>query len=279
MSNNIFFSIIIPTYNRSYLIGKAIHSALNQNYSSFEIIVVDDGSTDDTEAIVKEIKSEKLFYFKKENAERGAARNFGVQKSKGDYVNFLDSDDLLYPHHLSSALKLIAELNRPELFYLNYDIKDHQMKFLKKGTLIKGYLNRKLLKGNVVSCNGVFIKHEIAIRYPFNENRQLAATEDWLLWLQLASRYKFYFSNTVTSAIIQHDNRSVLNINEDSLLKRKNLLIQYLSEDSVFMHKYGSHLKAVEAHMLSYMGLHLAMSGRPLKGIYYLAKAGKKKIR
>ncbi len=108
MQANLFFSVVIPTYNRASFVGKTIQSLLAQTYSHFEIIVVDDGSTDDTEAVVRGIRSDKLTYHKKKNGERAAARNTGARLAKGDYVNFFDSDDLAYPVHLHTALDLIA---------------------------------------------------------------------------------------------------------------------------------------------------------------------------
>ena len=77
---NPFFSIVIPTYNRAQLVSECIRSVLKQTFGRFEIIVVDDGSTDTTEESVKAITSDRLFYYKKNNEERGAARNFGIKK-------------------------------------------------------------------------------------------------------------------------------------------------------------------------------------------------------
>ena len=89
--HNIFFSIVIPTYNRAKFIDKAIASLLNQKYEDFEVIVVDDGSTDNTEEVVKSFNNNKVKYYKKENQERGAARNYGAKLAKGEYINFFDS--------------------------------------------------------------------------------------------------------------------------------------------------------------------------------------------
>src|SRR5438105_4070082 len=118
MSGKIFFSVIIPTYNRSHLIAKTLGYVLAQTYSDFEIIIIDDGSTDKTEEIIGSIKDARISYYKIDNAERGAARNYGVHKAKGDYVNFFDSDDALYNSHLSLAEKNIVTLDNPEIFYL-----------------------------------------------------------------------------------------------------------------------------------------------------------------
>src|SRR5687767_1849902 len=115
------FSIIIPTYNRASFIEKTIHSVLNQTCQDFEIIIVDDGSTDNTEDIIKKINNEKIIYLKIQNSERGFARNYGVQHSSGDYVTFLDSDDILLPHHFSNSFESIKKYNHPPFLHLGYE--------------------------------------------------------------------------------------------------------------------------------------------------------------
>ncbi len=95
----------MPTYNRANLILASIQTAIAQEYPHFEIIVVDDGSTDNTEEVVKAITNPKFRYHKKTNEERAVARNTGFNLAKGDYVTLLDSDDFLYPTHLEEAAK------------------------------------------------------------------------------------------------------------------------------------------------------------------------------
>jgi glycosyltransferase involved in cell wall biosynthesis len=99
-----FFSIIIPTYNRAEIVKTAIQSVKAQTYPEWELIVVDDGGSDKTKEVVEAFSDRRIKYFWKENGERGAARNFGVQKARGDYITFLDSDDKFLPNHLEDAL-------------------------------------------------------------------------------------------------------------------------------------------------------------------------------
>jgi len=86
-------SVIIPTYNRAHTITKAINSVLNQTFKDFELIVVDDGSTDDTKSIIGVFEDSRIRYVWQENQERSAARNTGLRLSQGKYISFLDSDD------------------------------------------------------------------------------------------------------------------------------------------------------------------------------------------
>ena len=86
------FSIIIPTYNRAAFLPKAIESVLAQTYTDWELIVVDDGSTDNTREVVAQYNDERIIYIYQENAERSAARNNGISQAKGDFICFMDSD-------------------------------------------------------------------------------------------------------------------------------------------------------------------------------------------
>jgi len=86
-------SVIIPTYNRAHTIAKAINSVLNQTFKDFELIVVDDGSTDDTKSIIGVFEDSRIRYVWQENQERSAARNTGIRISQGEYISLLDSDD------------------------------------------------------------------------------------------------------------------------------------------------------------------------------------------
>src|SRR6476660_9734655 len=121
---NIFFSVVVPTYNRADLITKTLQSLLNQQYTNYEIIVVDDGSTDNTEEVVKSLDNQRIIYVKKNNAERAAARNYGAAMAKGEYINFFDSDDLAYPNHMSEAIRIIKQHQKPEWFHLSYAVAD-----------------------------------------------------------------------------------------------------------------------------------------------------------
>ena len=95
-------SVIIPTYNRALMVKDAIQSVLDQTYSDYEIIVVDDGSTDNTSKVINDLRSHsgKVHYIHQENKGRSAARNIGVHAARGDYIAFLDSDDMFLPEKL-----------------------------------------------------------------------------------------------------------------------------------------------------------------------------------
>ncbi len=260
MQANLFFSVVIPTYNRAGFVGKTIQSLLAQTYPHFEIIVVDDGSTDDTEAVVRGIGSDKLTYHKKQNGERAAARNFGARLAKGDYVNFFDSDDLAYPVHLQTALDLIAAKDKPEWLHLGYDFRDPEGNLLQQVNQLPEVLNERLVKGNVLSCNNVFIRRDVALQYPFNEDRDLSVTEDYELWMRLASRFPLWHTNQISSTVVSHDQRSVITVNRDKLIRRQELFLKYIWQDAECLKKFGRSKKGMEADVYTYIALHLALT-------------------
>ncbi|MCF8424764.1 MAG: glycosyltransferase family 2 protein [Bacteroidia bacterium] len=206
--NNVLFSIIIPTYNRADFIIKTLDSFIAQTYHNYEIIVVDDGSTDNTAEVIVPYLSNKIAYYKKVNEERAAARNYGALKAKGHYINFFDSDDLALDNHLQEASNVILKKPDCKVFHLNYEVREFNGDFVSSGLSIKD-INRQIIEGNPFSCNGVFIARDVALSNPFNQTLTLSASEDYELWIRLNAQYKFICSDVITSVVVQHDNRSV----------------------------------------------------------------------
>lgn len=275
MQQNVFLSIVVPTYNRADLIAKTLATLQKQAYEPYEIIVVDDGSTDDTEGIVTSMLNDKTTYHKKNNAERAAARNFGAMLAKGRYINFFDSDDLALENHLSAAANLIAEKDQPEWFHLGYEwaYPDGTV-FSKEDKFTGETLNDKLGGGNCLSCNGVFVRKDIFLENRFNEDRALSASEDYELWMRLAARYPLYYTNTITSVVVDHEARSVRTLNAKKLITRIRLLMQYLKQDDGVMRRYGAGFNRIEMEVNSYIALHLATQpAQKLTSLRYNIKA------
>jgi glycosyltransferase involved in cell wall biosynthesis len=272
MKEDTFFTVIIPTYNRAKLIKKTIDSVLAQDYPNFEIIVVDDGSIDNTEEVIKEIGSPKIHYYWKKNEERSVARNFGIKKAQGDYVTFLDSDDVLYPNHLSEAKKLIEKEN-PPVFHINYSIQKLDGSILNRRNNYKHGINSALYSGNVLSCAGVFLSKPVALANPFNEDPRIISSEDWELWLRIGAVYEFKYSPVVTSCLIEHPDRSVHKITKDQLISSIDALIEGLQKDKNFMSKSRHKLNAIKAHMSLHMAYKLLFNDMPYKALVYLVEA------
>jgi len=225
-----FFSIIIPTYNRADMILSAIDSVLKQEFEDWELIIVDDGSTDHTKLTVSGIVDNRVKYFWKENGERGAARNYGVKHSKGDYVFFLDSDDLLYPKHLHHAWIQLKRLKQPEFFHSRYE------EVFPDKTIQVEKLNQQKIWPTIQCQNKFacqfFLRQDIANDIPFSENRQLAIGEDWLVILKIGLKHTLNISNEVHAAIVQHGERSIQIISANSILTSRNIILAELRNES-----------------------------------------------
>ena len=231
LNNSISFSIVVPTFNRAHLIPSTIESILTQAYRNFEIIIVDDGSTDNTEEVVQKYLCENVFYHKKKNAERAAARNTGTFLAKGDYINWFDSDDIMFPDHLQVAAKVLHNLNKPEVLAMG-----HQHQHI-SGTVLgileySPDINSEMYKGNPIANSPVIVRKDIALENLFNEDRELSGSEDFELWLRLASKYKIHSSPKVTLAVIDHEERSMITmIDPDQLIRRFSKFIHYTTSD------------------------------------------------
>lgn len=272
MKNEITFSIIIPTYNRAELIAKTLETVFQQTYPHYEVIVVDDGSTDDTEQVIRHVRHEKLRYHKKENAERAAARNFGLKQATGHYITFLDSDDILYPFALEHAARVIEVMNYPPFLHLGYEV-GTEKKISARINHLRDNDPMILRDGNPLSCLGVFIKKEITNGFLFNEDRRLTGSEDWEYWLRLAAHFGLRTDNRIIGRLTEHDTRSVIHVTEEQLANRKELSLQYAFRDAAVQKVYSASRKRMEAFWNIYIALHLAMNKKKSRAIRYLTDA------
>ncbi len=192
---NLFFDVIIPTYNRASLLERAITSVLNQNYPFFKLYIIDDGSTDETSLVIdKFIADERLCFLKQENKGVSSARNLGIFYSQHSWVTFLDSDDEWLEDKLQKQNDYI--LQNPEIKFIHSNeiwIRDNvrvnaPLKFDKSS---EGLLERSL-ETCIISPSTVAIKRELLERFNgFNEEFKIC--EDYDLWLKILFREKVGF--------------------------------------------------------------------------------------
>jgi GT2 family glycosyltransferase len=179
-------SVIIPTHNRGLLLEKAIRSVLAQTYPHREIIVVDDGSTDDTRSRVQAyVPSVRYIYQPNQGA--AAARNTGIAHGRGEYVAFLDDDDLWLPRKLELQAKLLVENPRVGLVYtwrLLTDLEGHVLPQIQR-PMHRGNVLGELLLGCFVVPSVVMVRREWLDRVGLFDTG-LRTGEDWDLWLRLA---------------------------------------------------------------------------------------------
>lgn len=271
--NKPFFSIVIPTYNRSGFIRKTIESILKQDFSDYEVLVVDDGSTDNTKDVVATFTDKRVQYIHKTNGERGAARNTGAQNARGLYINFIDSDDIVYTHHLSTAHNLIKSSENLMVFHLGYDVRTISGRLIRDSRNIRT-INNEIISGNILSCNGVFIRTDIINDNPFNEDRDLASLEDWELWIRLASRFPIIHHNIITSTVVNHDDRSVMTLDSVKIKKKAEKLIHYVLNDKNNQAVYGKKMNRFLASVSTYAALHLALAGVDKKEVLKILYRG-----
>ena len=195
-------SVIIPTYNRVLMIRRAIESVLAQSYQNFEIIVADDGSTDDTKEVLSGyINSGKIKYIFQNNAGPGAARNAGIEHAKGELVAFLDSDDEWAPDKLEKQIKIFESRGENIAVFSNVEyINENNEKtgeLFSKARPYEGKIVKRLLADNFIATSSVIAPKSLIIKAGgFATNRKLFAIgEDHLLWLKIADETEFYFVN------------------------------------------------------------------------------------
>lgn len=134
-------SVIIPTYNRAHSVAEAIRSAKAQNYPAVQIIIIDDGSQDNTAEIVKQFNGVEYFY--QENRGQAAARNLGLKYSKGDYIASLDSDDMWHPEFLTEGVRCIEKHDLDFVFFnwIGLDGKETFINFWQRSKRWKDYIS------------------------------------------------------------------------------------------------------------------------------------------
>jgi len=270
-----FFSIIIPSYNRAEYLSVAINSILAQEFQDYEIIVIDDGSTDNTRTVLSAMQNNsKIKSFFKENEERSIARNYGIMKASGKYIGFLDSDDIIYPNHLRVAFELLKKNNFPEVGHLGYQFVDESGNAILIRNDFDSSYKEKLIRENIIHGNAIFIRRDVAVEVNFIPSSSAILSEDWYLWLRLAARYSFFFDNTVTSTILHHQERSLMNIDPDKLIASTNIIVEYLKKDPIFLREYSDKIAYHFANHYTFLALILALTKkRRVSTIKFLVRA------
>ena len=180
-------SVIIPVYNGEKYIRDAIESVLNQTYKNFEIVVADDGSTDNTVEILKEY-GDKIRWKSQENKGPASAKKFGTSMAKGEYLAYLDSDDIFLPDKLELQVNYLDKHSEVGLVYSDY----YQVN--EKGEITKLSCSKKnllLIQQNYVPTSGVMCRREcIDTLGRFDEN--LGSNYDWDMWIRISEKYPIH---------------------------------------------------------------------------------------
>ena len=198
-------SVIMPTYNRENTIERAIKSILNQTYKNLELIIVDDGSKDQTIQKIEKIKDGRIKLIKLEkNMGANYARNCGLALATGDYITFQDSDDEAYITKIEKQLNYLKD-NKKDIVFCNVRV------ILKKGysNEIRKYINplevkKRLLWGNFISLEAIFCKSEVLNKIKFDE--ELTRFQDWDLLIRISYKYEiFHMNEELVNIYVQKD--------------------------------------------------------------------------
>ena len=194
-------SVIIPTYNRGHLIFKSINSVLNQTYQNIEILIIDDGSTDNTEYLIHKLNNSKIKYIKlKENKGASFARNIGIQKASGKYISFQDSDDFYHNDKLEkqyyNLIKKRADFDFCKIC-LHFN-KSHKIIFptLKQEININlEKYEKELCNGNYISTQSILVKKEYIKKYLFDT--EFPRLQDYDLVLRMIPNIKVSYTKEI----------------------------------------------------------------------------------
>lgn len=193
-------SVVIPTYNSAAFLGQAVASVCNQTYSDFELIVVDDGSTDDTQRVLEPYR-ERIRYLYQPNMGESSARNRGIQESRGRYVAFLDADDLWLPHKLAVQVTFMDRTPEAVLVYspclwinvAGERIFHHGSNVVGTGTACPVDVFPKLVMGDMIASPSCVMVRRQYLEHGQAFNPAIRHSEDWDLWLRLSLQGPFMF--------------------------------------------------------------------------------------
>jgi len=192
-----FFSVIIPTYNHANYLKKALDSVLAQSFNNYEIIVIDDNSTDNTRAVVNNYKNKIIYKKISNNRIIGRSRNLGISISKGEWLAFLDSDDEWLKDKLHIVFNFIKKNNKYQIICNNELIfRNSKKMFSNYGPFVENFYERLLVEGNCISTSASIVNKNFLFSegVRFSEKKEFIGTEDYDFFLQLAKKNaKFFF--------------------------------------------------------------------------------------
>ncbi len=195
-------SVVIPTYNREAAVIRAINSVLEQTYDMLECIVVDDGSTDQTEKRVSQIKDSRLRYIKlAQNIGPSGARNAGIKESRGNYIAFHDSDDIWLPDKLKMQMERIACEEEIGMVYCGYSYQKNgkEMKIpsnRNEKSELEGHIFDSLWRDNKIGTPAILVRKE-CIEACGGFAEELRSLEDWEFVLRIAAKYKIAYIDKI----------------------------------------------------------------------------------
>lgn len=198
-------SVIIPTYNRETTIKRAVDSVLGQTYKNFEVIIVDDNSTDNTAKVIENMQDKRIVYLR-QNSNRGAcvARNIGISKARGKYIAFLDSDDQWVSSKLEKEVEFLENNNLDIVFCSHEVVNSGLTKIVPKSEIKEGKIGQWIFYDNFITTGAILGKRDCFIDEKFDN--ELTRFQDWDLVIRLIKKYRVgHLNEVLTVNYIQSD--------------------------------------------------------------------------
>ena len=259
-----FFSIIIATYNRKVLTADTVDRILSQTLSDFEIILIDDGSTDGSHDFLslRYKTDDRVKILCQENSERGSARNNGIQHAKGLYLVFIDSDDYVDRDHLETLHKFILSESYPNFLTCKFDfIQNGRVMRAPIDRLMQGYYDYQLLlEGNTLGMYSC-AKRENLNLILFEANREYAIFEDWMFHFINLRHDKIFIIDHTTYHINDHNERSMRSCHTVINKKIKSAVEWIINRVSLS----STEIKELRAFMHYFAAMHAYSDNSPLE--------------
>ena len=273
-------SIIIPAYNQDKFIKETLESVLSQTYKNFECIIIDDGSTDNTETVAKKyIDGDKIKYFYQENKGLAGARNTGLKLAKGKYIHFLDSDDLICNYFLEHMVEKFNQNKEVDILSCAWVLIDESGRKIssKIGPAKSNNYLQDLILQNLFPVHAVMARRNVIDSVGmFNEN--LSALEDWDMWLRIAMK-DYSFDKLDEVGVFYRRQKGSMTLDLSRMIKNLELFLDNLCEKNPEFKKYKKYtyifqmLKfyqyAEEARDIHYQEKIIKEVGNLLDGIRY----------
>jgi glycosyltransferase involved in cell wall biosynthesis len=268
-----FFSIIIPLYNKAQFIEETLQSVIDQDFLDFEIIIIDDGSTDDSVKIVKQFNDPRIVLITQENVGVSEARNNGISIAKGTYIALIDADDFWYSNHLTALKHQINQFPDAGLYCNKYEVylsehtkrkAEFNFNYNTECLIVKDYFRASIINSVAWTSAVAFSKDKFNAVGGFNTD--LDTSEDLDLWIKMALRYPVSFNPCLTMSYKYYI--------DDSLTKKETNLVRLR-----FINSYAAE-EAKNKSLKNYLDINrysLAIRCKVLKE-FDIYKAAKKQI-
>jgi glycosyltransferase involved in cell wall biosynthesis len=260
------FSIVLPLYNKQEYIKETIDSVLAQTFKNFEVLIIDDGSTDESATFVKSYVDPRIKYFRQENQGVSVARNMGIKLANYEFIAFLDADDIWNENFLLEISDLIDRFSEASGFATSYQfmIEKNKYKIAKfskhykagwKG-IILDYFGASLYDPLVTASSFVIRKSVFEMNNAFKVGHM--STEDLELWARLAMQYKIAFCN---NPLVTYRKDNDNNSRNNYPIKEDFILLKTLQEEKAYSFKYEKSLKKYLAVYTLKCAMHYCLNG------------------